>query len=125
MRRSSITWSSIWNLILTLFDDIIAGAAHASEDEAFDLYTQAKEILQRGGFNLRKFLTNSQHLQLRIDQAEKSRNQPKKIVREECPHYLDETYAEATLGSNPEQEAGEQRYLEYARSQAVISSYLT
>ena len=90
----------------TYVDDVITGAA--SEDEAFDLYTQAKEILQRGGFNLRKFLTNSRHLQLRIDQAEKSRSQPKKIVRE---HYLDETYAEATLGSNPGQGAGEQRIL--------------
>lgn len=93
----------------TYVDDVIAGAA--SEDEAFDLYTQAKKILQRGGFNLRKFLTNSQQLQLRIDQAEKSRNQPKKIVEEECPHYLDETYAEATLRSNPGQGAGKQKIL--------------
>lgn len=89
----------------TYVDDVIAGVP--SEDEAFDLYTQAKKILQRGGFNLRKFLTNSQQLQLRIDQAEKSRNQPKKNMEEECPHYLYETYAEATLGSNPGQGAGE------------------
>ena len=41
----------------TYVDDIITGAS--SEDEAFDLYTQVKEILCRGGFNLRKFLTNS------------------------------------------------------------------
>ena len=38
-------------------DDIITGAS--SEDEAFDLCTQAKEILRQEGFNLRKFLTNS------------------------------------------------------------------
>ena len=48
----------------TYIDDVIAGAA--SEDEAFDLYTQAKEILQHGGFNLRKFQTNSRHLQLKL-----------------------------------------------------------
>ena len=44
----------------TYTDDIIAGAA--SEDETFELYTQAKEIFQHGGFNLRKFLTNSRPL---------------------------------------------------------------
>ena len=32
-------------------------------------------------------------------------------MREECPHYLDETYAEATLGSNPGKGAGEQKIL--------------
>ena len=53
-------------LHLTYVDDI---TGTNSEDEAFDLYTQAKEILRQGGFNVRKFLTNSQHLQLRIDQA--------------------------------------------------------
>ena len=37
----------------TYVDDIITGAS--SEDEAFDLYIQSKEILRCGGFNLRKF----------------------------------------------------------------------
>ena len=81
----------------TYVDDIITGAS--SEDEAFDLYTQSKEILHCGGFNLRKFLTNSRQLQLRIDQAEKSHTPTKEDVEEAGPHYLDETYAEATLGS--------------------------
>lgn len=93
----------------TYVDDVIAGAA--SEDEAFDLYTQAKEILQRGGLNLRKFLTNSRQLQLRIDQAERSHTPPDKIVEEEGPHCLDETYAAATLGSNPGPRAGERKIL--------------
>lgn len=45
----------------TYVDDIITGAN--SDDEAFDLYTQSKEIFRSGGFNLRKFSTNSRELQ--------------------------------------------------------------
>ena len=41
-----------------------------SEEEAFELYIQAKEIFRQGGFNLRKFLSNSQPLQTKIDLAE-------------------------------------------------------
>ena len=52
----------------TYVDDVISGAG--TEDEAFDLYTQSKEIFRQGGFNLRKFLTNSKSLQTRIDLAE-------------------------------------------------------
>ena len=84
-------------LYSTYVDDIITGAS--SEDEAFDLYTQAREVLRQRGFNLRKFLTNSQHLQLRIDQAEALRTLLKDHL-EKSPRYLDETYAGATLGCN-------------------------
>ena len=52
----------------TYVDDIISGAD--TIDEAFELYTQAKEIFRKGGFNLRKFLSNCQPLQMRIDAAE-------------------------------------------------------
>ena len=93
----------------TYVDDIITGAS--SEDEAFDLYTQSKEILRRGGFNLRKFLTNSRQLQLRIDQAENSHAPTKEIVEEEGPHYWGETYAEATLGSTQGPGSGEHKIL--------------
>ena len=53
----------------TYVDDIISGAE--SEEEAFELYTQAKEIFRQGGFNLRKFQSNSQSLQNKIDFAER------------------------------------------------------
>ena len=109
--------SSIWNLILIPFDACFSPLMSRTSSQ--DLLQKTK--LLTSTLKRRKFLTNSRHLQLRIDQAEKSRNQPK-TVREECPLYLD---AEATLGSNPGQGAGEQRYLEYAGSQTVISSYLT
>ena len=53
-------------------DDIISGAY--TEEEAFNLYVGAKAILQKGGFNLRKFLTNSKHLQERINHSENVKN---------------------------------------------------
>ena len=46
----------------TYVHDIVSGAN--TEDEAFEFYAQAKELFRRGGFNLRKFLTNSKELQL-------------------------------------------------------------
>ena len=44
-------------LYSTYVDDIISGGCN--EDEAFCLYTESKKIFHEGGFNLRKFLTNS------------------------------------------------------------------
>ena len=38
-------------------DDVIAGAA--DEDSAMQLYTESKDILRQGGFNLRRFTTVS------------------------------------------------------------------
>ena len=55
-------------LRFTYVDDIISGAA--SDEEAFALYSQAKEIFSQGGLNLRKFQSNSQPLQTKIDAAE-------------------------------------------------------
>ena len=49
----------------TYVDDIISSAN--SDEEAFELYTQAKEDLPSRRFNLRKFLSNSQPLQTKID----------------------------------------------------------
>ena len=52
----------------TYVDDIISVAP--SDDEAFALYAKAKEIFRQGGFNLRKFQSNSQPLQTKVDAAE-------------------------------------------------------
>ena len=38
-------------------DDVVCGADH--EQEAYAVYTSSKEILNRGCFNLRKFVTNA------------------------------------------------------------------
>ena len=45
----------------TYVDDIVTGAN--SEEAAYQLFNQAKEILREGGFNLRKFNSNSTLLQ--------------------------------------------------------------
>jgi hypothetical protein len=68
--------------LLQSTDDIVSGAS--SEEEAFSLYVQSKEIFRQGGFNLRKFMTNSVPLQTRIDCAEGLSNeaQPKKQTEE-------------------------------------------
>ena len=49
-------------------DDIVTGANSLSE--AFDLYKDSKYIFKKGGFNLRKFLSNNKELQGLIDSAE-------------------------------------------------------
>ena len=49
-------------------DDVVSGAS--DEEEAFKLYIDSKRILKKAAFNLRKFQTNSQSLQRRIDTVE-------------------------------------------------------
>ena len=49
----------------TYVDDVIIG--EEVEEEAFEPYVQSKPIFREGGFNLRKFLTNSRYLQKLID----------------------------------------------------------
>ena len=48
----------------TYVDDVISGVN--SDEEAFQLYKEAKAIFQTGGFSLRKFLTNSFCAQAKI-----------------------------------------------------------
>ena len=65
-----------------------------TEDQAFQIYCQSKEVLEQGGFNLRKLCTNAQSLQSRIDAIEKSSD---RLPQTGDPG-LEETYAEATPG---------------------------
>ena len=59
----------VWRLLnSTYVNDIVTGAD--SEEAAFDLYTQSKDMFYRGGFNLCKFVSNSRELQQQIDRAE-------------------------------------------------------
>ena len=81
-------------------DDVVTGAA--TEEEAFQLYTDSKKILQDGAFNLRKFRTNSYSLQLRIDTAE---NQSKHLPDPSCNPCLDETYVDTMFGKPHSSEA--------------------
>ena len=46
-------------------DAIVTGVEE--EEQAFQLFTKSKEILKEGGFNLRKFYSNSTLLQMKVD----------------------------------------------------------
>ena len=64
-------------------------------------------MFRTGGFNLRKFLTNSRALQEQIDRAEGL-----KLPTLEDAHCIEETYAEATLGGLQCMDVGEHKVLE-------------
>ena len=49
-------------------DDIVCGASNG--EMAYQLFKGSKDLLGKGGFNLRKFVTNDKRLQERIDKAE-------------------------------------------------------
>ena len=87
----------------TYVDDIVSGAN--SEEEAFEFFTQAKELFRRGGFNLWKFLTNSKELQLKINQAEGISCQA--VSTDPST----ETYAQAVLETQSLTEPGECKIL--------------
>ena len=87
-------------------DDIVSGAH--SEQQAYQLYLDAKELFRRGGFNLRKFVTNSASLQQMINQQEGlpvTSNAPLSVS------YSNKTYTKATLGTAQPMQTGEQRIL--------------
>ena len=79
-------------------DDVTSGANN--DEEAFQFYEKAKIRLAEGGFNLRKFTTNSSELQARINFQEGigvtqfNTGQPEKIAAE------GESYVKSTLGDN-------------------------
>ena len=88
-------------LCSTYVDDIITGGE--TEEEAFELYVQSKQIFREGEFNLRKLLTNSKHLQEQIDRKET-----------QCTSSLSRgkpTYSEAMLGASHPLRAEEHRVL--------------
>ena len=87
-------------------DDLIFGAD--DEDEAGQMFLQAKEILKDGGFNLRKFHSNSALVQARVDptaSSEPSFHGPGLTVESE------ETYTSSTLGPGQKLHSGEQKVL--------------
>ena len=87
-------------------DDVISGAQ--DELQAEQLYLKSKEILKDGGFNLRKFVTNSDVLQQRIDAHGEMHEQqrPPPLVA-----HLEEMYSKSTLGTAQSLQSGEQKVL--------------
>ena len=74
--------------------------------QAYNLYVESKRIFGEGGFNLRKFITNSSSLQERIDLQEKLRNDCSPQPQREEP-----TFSEDTLGTSKSSIAGEHKVL--------------
>ena len=88
-------------------DDVSFGAE--DDDSAFDLYLKSKTILAEGGFNLRKFITNSASLGRRIEVNERRLSKSEetnshKIIEE------DKTYTKDILGGKQPGD-GEQKIL--------------
>ena len=75
-------------------DDIVTGAS--AEDQAYQIYQASKEILKEGGFNLRKFCSNSAMLQMRIDVEEVCGRQPASTTTH--TEEAEETYVSSILG---------------------------
>ena len=85
-------------------DDVVTGAK--DEADAYQLYRASKEIMKIGGFNLRKFCSNSSSLQVQIDVNEATEQHIH-------PHAMktEETYASSVLGSNQSVRDGERKVL--------------
>lgn len=71
-------------------DDVASGAN--DEQQAYNLYKNAKET---GGYNLRKFVSNSAPLQTKVDEEEQPADTPN--LKE--PVGVQEMYSKSTLGS--------------------------
>ena len=74
-------------------DNLVCGANH--DEEAYELFKSSKKILKEGSFNLRKFTTNSQQLQNKIDDVEGM--SPTTSFPQQSGE-LEETYASSTIG---------------------------
>ena len=97
----------VWQPLQSIYVDDVFGAD--SEENAFSLYKESKDVLRSGGFNLRKFVTNSPSLQEKIDQMERMYEVLES--REGRPTHLDETYAKLTLGREQPTQRGEHKIL--------------
>ena len=90
-------------------DDIIAGTD--SEDDAFRLYVESKEVLSHGSFNLWKFLWNSGSLYYRIRlMQEKPRCHQKDSARQPI-RASEESFSEVTLRVDAISHPGEHEVL--------------
>ena len=79
-------------------DDLTSG--DGDDDETFRLYTKPKDRFSAGGFNMRKFLTNSASLQRRIHEDEGVKQlEPATAPEEACEK--DATYAKVSVNSQP------------------------
>ena len=82
----------------TYVDDVIFGAD--TEEEAYTLYMNSKEIFAQGSFNLRKFVTNLQSLQETVD-AQATTPMTTELTDVPTVEASEESYSQSTLPVNP------------------------
>jgi len=103
-------------------DDITYGAS--DEEAAFELYSKSKKVLAEGGFNLRKFVSNSQRLQSRIEASEGHGLVEGNLLNSSSIVEEDKTYTKDVLGRAQSNEGGEQKILgvrwNYVQDQLVF-----
>ena len=87
-------------------DDLITGAS--DEAEAYHLYQTSKEIMKAGGFNLRKFVSNSPSLLSKISDTEVP---DKQQTAQASTSEADETFVESNLGPGQNQVDGRKKVL--------------
>ncbi len=90
-------------------DDIICGAD--CEENAERVYLESKDILKKGGFNLRKFVSNSARVQEKIDKAEKIPDLAAKSSAKGDTDSVEDTYTKTVLGASQRIHVGEQKVL--------------
>ena len=95
-------------LISSLYADDVSTGGHSIE-ESFKFYEISKEIMKQGGFNLRKWHSNSEELTERIAEFEKQqqcKETDKEVVLEE-----DESFAKTTISEPFAQRNTQQKIL--------------
>ena len=85
-------------------DDLVTGSH--SENKAYKLYNETKLLLKTGAFKLRKFLTNSQQLQTKVDEEE-SELRSNQSEPADCTG----TFGQVTLGRKQELHDDEHKVL--------------
>ena len=75
-----------------------------TKDEVFNSYKQSKKLFSEGGFNLRRYQTNSKGLPERIN--------PQEIPEPDAsPKQYEPTFSESTLGTSQSQKMEERKVL--------------
>ena len=77
-------------------DDLVTGGAN--DDEVLDSYSKSKSIMQRVGFNLRKWNTNSTIVREAINRSTERMTPPSVSEAAKSVTEEDESYAKATTG---------------------------
>lgn len=72
-------------------DDLITG--EEDYESAFAVYKKSKQIMSQGGFNLRKWSSNSRELKKAIEECENQQSTPHESSKQSATTEDDESYA--------------------------------